>query len=61
MRKISDEELRKVLNLLDSYDLIFGPHISIYDYLDWEGIAKNLRASAFYIDKFEDKIIVHNG
>lgn len=53
--------LREVLNLLDSYDLIFGPHISIYDYLDWEGIAKNLRASAFYIDKFEDKIIVHHG
>lgn len=53
--------LMEVFELLESYDLLYGPYISFYKYLNWKEIAKNLRASAFYVDKFKNKIMVHYG
>lgn len=53
--------LMEIFELLESYDLLYGPYISFYKYLNWKEITKSLRAGAFYVDEFKNKIIVHYG
>lgn len=46
---------------LKDTELLFNSSLSVVGYLDWERVVNNLRASAFYIDFFNNKVIVHNG
>ncbi|MEA2019792.1 MAG: hypothetical protein U9N59_15240 [Campylobacterota bacterium] len=59
--KIYDMSLSDMLDTLDEMGLLHNDTLSVSSYLDWKKIVKDLRASAVYIDKFKDKVIVHNG
>lgn len=56
-----EQTLEEILELLDSQGFISSKYLNMDFYLNWEIIVKQLRANAFYIDKFKNKIIVYHG
>ncbi len=56
---IFDMNLSDMLDTVEDMGML--KVLDINGYLDWEQIVKDLRASAVYIDKFKDIVIVHNG
>jgi hypothetical protein len=54
-------DLSTLLDTVEAMGLLNDSMISIENYLDWNNLVQNLRASAFYIDSFKDCVIVHNG
>jgi hypothetical protein len=59
--KIYEVGFDKAFEFLKENNLLLAPSLSIVGYLDWKKIVQNLRASAFYIDTFDKKVIVHYG